>query len=208
MGLSVPLGVLARLSTDRVEARLRDGAPVLVRPIGPADRQLIKEGFLSLSEESRLRRFLVPTSILTEQELDRLTHLDYWDHFAWGALRSDPPREGIGVARYVRLPGEPRVAEAAVTVLDDYQRRGLGTLLLGLLSAAALTAGIVAFRAFVSEENVPMRTLLAGLGTRTEFDSPGLLCIEIPLQRELMPDTPIAHAVMAVAASVLPQAAD
>ncbi len=198
-------GVLARLSTDRVETGLRDGTPVLVRPIGPSDRALIQQGFHSLSEESRLRRFLVPTSMLTEPELDYLTHLDYWDHFAWGAVRADRPTVGMGVARYIRLQGEPGVAEAAVTVVDVYQRRGLGTFLLGLLTAAALTAGIFIFRAYVLEENLPMRTLLEGLGARAEFDSPGIVCMDIPLASELMPDTPTVRALREAASRVAPE---
>ncbi len=198
-------GVLARLSTDRVETGLRDGTPVLVRPIGPSDRALIQQGFHSLSEESRLRRFLVPTSMLTEPELDYLTHLDYWDHFAWGAVRADRPTVGMGVARYIRLQGEPGVAEAAVTVVDVYQRRGLGTFLLGLLTAAALTAGIFIFRAYVLEQNLPMRTLLEGLGARAEFDSPGIVCMDIPLAPELMPDTPTVRALREAASRVAPE---
>ena len=198
-------GVLARLSTDRVETGLRDGTPVLVRPIGPSDRALIQQGFHSLSEESRLRRFLVPMSVLTEPELDYLTHLDYWDHFAWGAVRADRPTEGMGVARYIRLQGEPGVAEAAVTVVDVYQRRALGTFLLGLLTAAALTAGIFIFRAYVLEQNLPMRTLLEGLGARAEFDSPGIVCMDIPLAPELMPDTPTVRALREAASRVAPE---
>jgi RimJ/RimL family protein N-acetyltransferase len=200
------LGVLARLSTDRVEATLRDGTPVTVRPIGPGDRNLIRQGFLSLSKESRRRRFLVPTSMLTERDLDYLTHLDYWDHFAWGAVRADRPDKGIGVARYIRVRSEPEVAEAAVTVVDQYQQRGLGTFLLGLLSAAGLAAGIFTFRAYVLEENVPMRKLLEGLGARAEFDSPGILCMNIPVEPELMPDTPVARGLKAAASRVFPEA--
>jgi hypothetical protein len=96
-------GVLSRLATDRVEIRLQDGTPVLIRPIGIGDRELIRKGFDNLSEESRRRRFLVPTSLLTAEELDYLTHLDYWDHFAGGAIRADGSDEGIAVER--RRPG-------------------------------------------------------------------------------------------------------
>jgi len=143
--------------------------------------------------------------MLTEPELDYLTHLDYWDHFAWGAVRADRPTEGMGVARYIRLQSEPGVAEAAVTVVDVYQRRGLGTFLLGLLTAAALTAGIFIFRAYVLEQNLPMRTLLEGLGARAEFDSPGIVCMDIPLAPELMPDTPTVRALREAASRVAPE---
>ncbi|MGH2556204.1 MAG: GNAT family N-acetyltransferase [Actinomycetota bacterium] len=197
-------GVLARLSVDRVEMQLRDGTPVTVRPILPADRELIRTGFQRLSEESRLRRFLAPISKLSEGQLDYLTNVDYWDHFAWVGVRTDDPDVGMGVARYVRLPSEPSVAESAVTILDEYQRRGLGTLLLGLLAAAARTAGIESFRAYVLEENAPMRGLLAGLGARASFDSPGVVRVDIPLDPDQMPDSPVARAVKAMAAKVMP----
>lgn len=197
-------GVLGRLSVDRVETPLRDGTPALIRPIVPADRDLIRKGFQRLSEESRLRRFLAPISKLTEAQLDYLTNVDYWDHFAWVAVRADRTEVGLGVARYVRLPTEPTVAEAAVTVLDEYQRRGLGTLLLGLLAAAARTAGIDTFRAYVLEENAPMRRLLAALGAQSAFDSPGVVRIDVPLDPDLMPDSPVARSVRATAAMVIP----
>jgi hypothetical protein len=73
-----------------------------------------------------------------------------------------------------------------------------------LLTAAARTAGITTFRAYVLEENVPMRKLLEGLGARAEFDSPGILRMDIPLQPELMPDTPISRALQAAASLVMP----
>jgi GNAT superfamily N-acetyltransferase len=197
-------GVLARLSVDRVETPLRDGTRVVIRPIVPGDRELIRTGFQRLSEESRLRRFLAPISKLTEGQLDYLTNVDYWDHFAWVGVRADDQGVGMGVARYVRLPAEPSVAESAVTVLDEYQRRGMGTLLLGLLAAAARTAGIDHFRAYVLEENAPMRGLLAGLGAHASFDSPGVVRVDIPLDPDLMPDSPVARAVKATAAMVIP----
>src|SRR5207248_3667603 len=122
-----------------------------------------------------------------------LTEIDYRDHFAWAAVRGDRPEEGIGVARFVRLVGEPSVAEAAVTVLDEYQGRGLGTLLLGLLAVAARAAGVKAFRAYVREENEPMRELLLSLGASADFDSPGVLRLDVPLDPHLLPDSPAAR---------------
>jgi GNAT superfamily N-acetyltransferase len=37
---------------------------------------------------------------------------------------------GVGIARYIRDAEDPQAAEVAVTVLDHWQRRGLGTELL------------------------------------------------------------------------------
>lgn len=202
--MNAPAGVLARLSIDRVQTRLRDGTPVVIRPVTPEDRELLRTGFRRLSEESRQRRFLAPITELTEEQLDRLTRLDYWDHFAWGAVLAERPAEGIGVARYIRLTDEPDVAEAAVTVIDRYQGLGLGILLVAMLAAAATTAGITAFRAYVLEENLVMRELLHGLGGRTHVDSPGVLRLDVPLDLGSLPDSPAGRVLRATAARLVP----
>jgi GNAT superfamily N-acetyltransferase len=187
------------LRLEQYRTSLRDGTPVLVRPIRPDDKDLVRRGFDRLSPASRYQRFLAPVDELTEAELKYLTEIDYLDHFAWAALRADRVDEGMGVARYIRLKDEPEIAEAAVTVVDEYQGRGLGTLLLALLGAAALAAGIRFFRAYVLAENVPMRDLLDSLGARTEFDSPGLVRFDVPLDPQLLPDSPAGRVLKAVA---------
>ena len=108
---------------------LRDGSRVDVRPARPDDRELLREGFERLSPESRYRRFLVPVTTISERWLTYLTNVDHHDHEALAAL--DPVTgRGVGVARYVRSEHRRDVAEAAVVVADDWQGRGLGTLLL------------------------------------------------------------------------------
>lgn len=192
-------------ATDReVRAELRDGTPVLIRPIRPEDKPLLVDGFERLSEESRYRRFLSPVSELSEAMLAYLTEIDYVDHFAWVAAPADRPEYGIGVARYVRLKDEPSVAEAAVTVVDEFHGRGLGSILLGLLGAQAAEAGITAFRAYVLEDNAPMRELLESLGAVAKHDSPGLLVFDVPIDLERLHESPVLRVLRAVARRVLP----
>jgi GNAT superfamily N-acetyltransferase len=191
------------LRLEQYRTSLRDGTPVLVRPITPRDKDLIRKGFERLSPASRYRRFLAPVEELSEAELVYLTEIDYVDHFAWAATRADRPEEGLGVARYIRLKEQPEIAEAAVTVIDDYQGRGLGTLLLALLGAAAFIAGIRFFRAYVLADNIPMRELLDSLGARTEFDSPGVVRFDVPLDPELLPESPAGKVLKAVAQHVI-----
>jgi RimJ/RimL family protein N-acetyltransferase len=182
---------------------LRDGTAVLIRPIGPQDMDRLRRGFERLSEESKTRRFLSPVPELTEEQLRYLTEIDGVSHFAWGALLADDPDQGIGVARYVRLEDQPDVAEAAVTIVDEYQRRGLGTVLLALLAARAFAVGVRSFRAYVQEENAPMRDLLVDLGARAHFDSPGLLSVDVPLDTGTMPDAAATRILRAVASRAL-----
>ena len=127
---------------------LRDGSRVRVRQGRPTDRELLLRGFQRLSDESRYRRFLAPMPELSEGMVRHLTEVDHHDHEAIIAL-DEATGEGLGVARYVRSTKRPDVAEVAVTVIDDWQGRGLGTLLLEALSARAREEGIKRFTALM-----------------------------------------------------------
>ena len=115
---------------------LRDGSKVLIRQVQPADAQLLADGFARLSPQSRRMRFLARKDQLSVAELRYLTDVDHHDHEALGALDQADGR-GVGVARYVRDSDDPHAAEIAVTIVDDWQGRGLGTELLTRLSARA-----------------------------------------------------------------------
>lgn len=147
----------------REEAELADGSRILLRVVRREDRELLRRGFDRLSSVSRYMRFMGGRAELSEAELDALTTLDEVDRFAIGAIRTDPDGEleGLGVARFARLPDEPEVAEVAVTVVDAVQRRGLGSLLLRRLAAAARERGVTRFRGEILACNEPMRRLLA-----------------------------------------------
>jgi RimJ/RimL family protein N-acetyltransferase len=176
----------------REETELRDGTPVLLRVVRPEDRERLREGFGRLSSESRYLRFMGRKTALSEAELTALTTLDGEDRFAIGAARPGPdgePGEGLGVARFVRVPGEPDVAEAAITVVDEVQRRGLGSLLLRRLAAAARERGVRRFRGEILLRNDPMRRLLEEhLGASvTELDKDVLrVQMELPSYGRLM----------------------
>lgn len=161
---------------------LRDGTRVTIRPVIPDDKERFLDGFSRLSPRSRYRRFMAPLDELTPDMLAQFTEVDYVDHFAYVALLADEPGErGIGVARYVRLEDEPDVAEAAVTVIDEFQGRGLGTILLEALGEVALENGIRSFRGYLLLENRPMLELLEQMGATAEFESPGLYRVEVDL---------------------------
>jgi RimJ/RimL family protein N-acetyltransferase len=198
-GPPVPLPAAPPVRFDAVTTRLRDGTPALIRPIVPADKDLLRRGLRELSEESRVRRFMRPVSELTDEQLAYFTEVDGWDHFAWVAVRADAPDEGLGVARYVRIPEEPTVAEAAVTVADAHQGQGLGTLLLSMLALAARAAGIERFRAYVMAENRPIREIAEEFGAEARFDSPGVLRIEVPLEPAEVPGSAARRALRAIA---------
>lgn len=183
------------------EVVLGDGTRVLLRPIVPEDKERLRAAFQRLSPESRYRRFLSPLEELSPELLVGLTEVDYRDHFAWVALALDEPEgPGVGVSRYVRLPDEPEVAEAAVTVVDDHQGRGLGTLLLQALGAVALENGIRRFRGYVLESNRVVLDLLRRSGARIEHDAPGMLRVDVELRPgEEIRESPAYRALSALA---------
>lgn len=151
--------------------RLRDDAPVLVRPITPGDKKLLQDAFHRLSPTSRYRRFMSAVTELSDSDLRRFTEIDYTNHMAWVAI--DEAASGhplLAVARYVRLPHEPATAEVAVAVVDSHQGRGLGTLLLGVLGRSAAANGIRRFLAYVLPENAPMMQIFRGLGATATFE--------------------------------------
>ncbi|MGZ4179087.1 MAG: N-acetyltransferase family protein [Solirubrobacteraceae bacterium] len=160
---------------------LRDGSRVRIRQGHHTDRDLLRRGFERLSPESRYRRFLAPMTELTEPTIRYLTEIDHHDHEAMIAL-DDQTGEGLGVARYVRDPDRPDLAEVAVTVIDDWQGRGLGTLLLEVISARAREEGIARFTALMLATNREMMDLFQELDPVRIVDRDlGTVEIEVPI---------------------------
>jgi RimJ/RimL family protein N-acetyltransferase len=193
---------MASAPTETLSATLRDGTRVSVRPVTPADKPVLREAFTRLSDQSRYRRFMQPVRELTEQQLDYLTNIDQTSHLAWVAVDpSSPEHPGLGVARCIRSPKDPTVAEVAVTVVDSHQGKGLGTLLLGVLTRAAVQQGIETFVAHVLAENAPMLNLFTAFGSTVTMDDAGVLAVRMPLPRRVedLPRSPAGRAFREVA---------
>jgi RimJ/RimL family protein N-acetyltransferase/nucleotide-binding universal stress UspA family protein len=154
---------------------------VVIRPLQPADRELLAAAFERLSPESRYRRFFAEVPRLTEHHLDYLTHVDQHDHVALIAI-DEATGQGIGVARFVRTG--PGVAEPAIAVVDHRQGHGVGSALLGALVERAREEGITRFVAPVLADNAPAIHALERLGDTTlEHHGPEVeLTIELPVE--------------------------
>jgi RimJ/RimL family protein N-acetyltransferase len=159
---------------------LRDGSHVLIRPVRSTDAPLLADGFTRLSATSRWMRFLTPKKELSPAELRYLTDLDHHDHEALGALDHGNGR-GVGIARYIRHAGDRYAADIAVTIVDDWQGRGLGTELLARLSDRARQEGIHRFTALVAAENVAVARLLRNMCARLTGRESNTLEYEIAL---------------------------
>jgi RimJ/RimL family protein N-acetyltransferase len=161
---------------------LRDGSAVLIRQVRSTDAPLLADGFGRLSPASRQMRFLGVKKELSAAELRYFTDVDHHDHEALGAL-DRAGGHGVGIARYIRDAGDPQAAEIAVTIVDDWQGRGLGTELLAELSDRARQEGIRRFTALADTDNVAVATLLRNAGAHLVRRGRGTVEYEITLTR-------------------------
>ena len=154
---------------------LSDGQRIQLRPMRPSDKQMLLDGFEQLSPDSRYARFMAPKSPLSDRELAYLTDVDGIDHFAIGAIRkhlvSKP--EGVGSARFVRLRDEPDTAEPAVTILDSFHGKGLGSIMLQRLIEAAWERDVRWFRTELLADNVASRRMIESLSPDVKFSHAG-----------------------------------
>ncbi|MDQ1293085.1 MAG: hypothetical protein QG608_966 [Actinomycetota bacterium] len=146
---------------------LRDGSTAHLRPIRPEDADRIVRFHAGQSPESILFRFFVSMPRLSARDVRRFTHVDHVDRVA---LVCTVGEEIIGIARYDRV--RPRTAEVAFNVSDAHRGRGLGSVLLEHLAAAARENGVRRFVAEVMPENRRMLSVFrdAGYEIRTGLD--------------------------------------
>jgi GNAT superfamily N-acetyltransferase len=144
--------------------KLLDGTPVLIRPIGPDDAERERIYIEGLSPESRYFRFLEGMRSPSPKLIEKLTHVDQDRDAAYVALiGKGEALHQIGVARYCRDTGEDS-CECAVSVADDFQHKGLGTLLMRHLIENARARGIKNMYSIDSAENRTMWDFSRHLG--------------------------------------------
>jgi GNAT superfamily N-acetyltransferase len=172
------------ISRRRQTITLRDGARATLRPIAPADAPVVAASFERLSEESRYRRFFTLQESLPPSQLAYLVNVDHQDHEAIIAIHPSTG-DALGIARYIRSEEDREIAEVAVSVADDWQRRGLGRALLARLASRARREGVRRFSAFVLSNNPAAVSLLEGVGeTRLRYETGEIeLVIELPIKR-------------------------
>ncbi|HVC74901.1 MAG TPA: GNAT family N-acetyltransferase [Candidatus Micrarchaeaceae archaeon] len=156
---------------------LRDGSTLAVRPIRSADEADLARFFTDLSMESRVFRFFAAIAH-ADALAKKLVDVDYSSRYGIVATAGSDLKI-VGHAMYVET--ELRKAELAMAVADEYQGRGLGTILLGQLAEAAAAAGIDVLEAVVKAQNHRMLNVLRESGFPVTVRSePGEVHAEIP----------------------------
>ncbi|MDO4898859.1 MAG: GNAT family N-acetyltransferase [Rothia sp. (in: high G+C Gram-positive bacteria)] len=153
---------------------LRDGATAHLRPVVPTDRAALEEMYAGQSERTIYLRFFSHKPTLSDAELTRFTTVDHNDRVAFVIMLDG---HMIGIGRYDRTQ-DPTEAEVAFMISDAHQGRGIGSILLEHLAAAANEKGIERFSAEVLPQNRKMLNVFtdAGYELAREFDD-GLVAV-------------------------------
>lgn len=158
------LPFLEALEGDHWIEPLRDGTPVLIRPLTSKDREREISFIERLSHKARRLRFLGDFEHASAATIDRLMDVDYQSRMAFIALiHEDGDLREIGVSRY-SATGDGKRCECAVTVSDDWRGKGLGVLLMRHLIDVARRKGFKTMFSVDASDNQAMRDLAAYLG--------------------------------------------
>ncbi len=147
-----------------VHTHLEDGRAVCIRAVRSDDLPRLRDGILTLSQQSRYLRFFSAAPAPPDHVLERLVAVDGHRHLAWGAILSGTPEQtAIGVVHAIR-PGEGRRAEFAIGVLDAFHGQGLARMLTAVLLIHCRAEGIAALDAQILSENQAAIGFIRSLG--------------------------------------------
>ena len=149
-------------------------------------------GFRELSEKSRYLRFFAHQNELSEAQLKFFTEVDDQNHVAWGIMdvtHFDAIPAGTG--RFIRLKEEPDTAEVAITIVDAFQRMGLGRAMMAILNLEGARLGLKRFRYHVLPENIHILRSLGPLEEplKTEDHSVWIIEAGVVSTFSAVPDT-------------------
>lgn len=149
--------LLADYPDDREHAeRLKDGTVIRLRPLRASDEPRLRDMFRRCSAETVHSRFQATVRSIGHADLQQFMDVDYRTSYAQVVMVGDPGSgQMIGLAEYHLIP-ETGMADVAFTIEDDWQHRGIGTILLRDLMDVACSNGVAGFLADVDVRNAPM----------------------------------------------------
>jgi ribosomal protein S18 acetylase RimI-like enzyme len=144
---------------------LSDGRPIEVRAIRREDEADMLAAVEKTSPQSLQRRFFVMKRHFSDKERAFFMDVDFKNHVAIVAVAEEDGNEVIvGGGRYIVF--EPGRAEMAFVVIDTWQGRGIGSLLMRHLIRIASAAGLNELTAEVLPENGAMLKVFGKFGFR------------------------------------------
>ncbi|MEJ2671046.1 MAG: bifunctional acetate--CoA ligase family protein/GNAT family N-acetyltransferase [Deltaproteobacteria bacterium] len=152
---------------------LRDGTPVLLRPMKPEDEPLVSDFLSKCSEETIFFRYFKLIRNWTHEMLIRFTQNDYDREIGLMAIGQPPgPEVMMGVSRMV-MAADRSSAEFAVIVADPWQGKGLGPKLVERITEIAREQGVKLLHGDVLAQNQPMLDMVKRLGFALHKDAEG-----------------------------------
>ena len=156
------------------EGKMRDGCPFTIRAIKREDEADVMAAVARTSPQSLYRRFFGPKRFFSDKEIAYYMTVDFVNHVCLVTTVEEEGRPAIvgGVRYIVHQPGR---AEVSFAVIDDYQAKGIGTVLMQHIAEIAREAGIREFTAEVLPDNVPMLKVFrqSGLPIELKRDTEG-----------------------------------
>ncbi|MBO4223092.1 GNAT family N-acetyltransferase [Bradyrhizobium neotropicale] len=150
-------------ATYTAHERLNDGSRIEIRSLRPDDEVDMLAAVGRASTQSLQRRFFAVKRGFSEKERAFFMHIDFRNHVALVALIEEAGRPAIvGGGRYVVF--EPGRAEMAFVVVDAWQGRGIGSILMRHLVGVARNAGLQELTAEVLPENAAMLKVFGKFG--------------------------------------------
>ena len=172
------------------QVALRDGTDAFVVPLERTDRAALVAEFETLSPESQRRRFLAPVRHLSDAMLDHLVDdVDGVDHIALVLCAETSPDvyDPVALARMVRYADVTDAADLAVTVKDEWQGRGVATVLLEVLMRRR-PAGVDRIVTEVLQDNPASLGMLRRLGAVSlEDEGNGVYGVVVELEPAATP---------------------
>ena len=163
---------------------LSDAREVWVRPVERDDAEELQRAFALLSEASRYQRFHTGLPLLGDRLAKFFTDIDHTNHEALVAVPTEESRTIVGVARFIRDEQAPHQADLAFTVAEQWQGRGLATLLLRQLSERARHEGIRGFTLHMLADNAAVLALVRSAGGDSSASRTGAVSGYIDLGRQ------------------------
>jgi acyl-CoA hydrolase/RimJ/RimL family protein N-acetyltransferase len=151
---------------------LRDGTELFFRPVKPTDESALSEMLYSLSSKSVEKRFFTHTKTFPHRDIQKLTNVDYLTDLAVvGVVPGLGGEEVVAIAQYFMDP-KTKVAEVAFIVQDEWQDKGMGSVMLNYITRVAAKRGVKGFYATVLPDNKAMLNMFynCGFKVKTEFD--------------------------------------
>lgn len=163
--------------TESVAWNMKDGNPVDIRAITPADEALMIKFHQRLSERSVYMRYFESLSLAARTTHTRLAQICFADpkrETVLVAIFNDATsreQKIVAVGRLSKLPDSQK-AEIALLVADEFQGRGLGTELLRRLLKFARDQQITHISAQMLRDNILIQKVLRKFGFSLRFVDP------------------------------------